>query len=243
MQRTRLLAALAVASLVLLSGCTGAFAANDRPSDASATNRTVDVSATGQVSAEADQAVIQVAVEARADDAETARERLAENVSSLRDGLADADVASEQITTSGYDIREDYRDRPEGTEQRPGYVARQSFEITLDDTDRAGTVIDAAVGSGATRVDGVRFTLSTDRRDELKRDALEDAMDRADGKAETLATQSDMSIVQVRTVSAADYDYGPVSVEAAAADSGGSTTIDSGPVTVTAEVHVVYDAE
>lgn len=243
MQRTRYFAAVAVATLVLLSGCTGAFAADDRAAP-STDNRTVDVSATGQVSAEANQAVVRVAVEARGDDAETARDRLAENVSSLRTGLADADVAEDQISTSGYDIREEYQTQQDRENRDASYVARQSFEVTLDDTDRAGTVIDAAVGSGATRVDGVRFTLSTDRRDELEQDALEDAMDRADTKAETLAAQSDMSIVQVRTVTSTDYSHGPVYTEmATAADSGGSTSIDSGPVTVTAEVHVVYDAE
>lgn len=243
MQRTRLLAAFAVATLVLVSGCTGAFAADNSASSASSSNRTVDVSATGQVSAEANQAVIRVAVEARGDDAETARERLAENVSNLRDGLADAGVESDQITTSGYDIREDHRDRREGVDD-PRYVARQSFEITLNDTDRAGTVIDAAVQNGATRVDGVRFTLSTDRRDELKQEALKDAMERADAKAETLAAQSDMTVVQVRTVTSTEFNHGPVYAEATAtADGGGSTTIDSGPVTVTANVHVVYDAE
>ena len=244
MQRTRFLAALVVAALVLLSGCTGAFAADGSATSTASTNRTVDVSATGQVSAEANQAVIRVAVVARGDDAETARERLATNVSNLRAGLADAGVAGDQLTTSGYDIRQDYRDRREKENADPSYVARQSFEITLNDTDRAGTVIDAAVGSGATRVDGVRFTLSTERRDELKQEALEDAMDRASTKARTLAAQSNMTIVEARTVTSTDYDHGPVYAEATAvADSGGSTNIDSGPVTVTATVHVVYEAE
>ena len=243
MQRTRFLAAVAVASLVLLSGCAGAIGQTDQTSSASSANRTVDVTASGQVSAEANQAVVSVAVEARGADAETARERLAENVSSLRDGLADAGVESGQITTSGYDIRQDYRDSRKG-DAKPRYVARQSFQITVNDTDRAGAVIDAAVGSGATRVDGVRFTLSTERRDELKQAALEDAMNRADTKAETLATQSDMTLVRVQTVTSTDVSRGPIYAEATAvADSGGSTSIDSGPVTVTANVHVVYAAE
>lgn len=243
MQANRLPAALVLAALVLVSGCTGAFAADSQPAIESPTNRTIDVSAAGQVSAEADQAVVRVAVVANGDDAETARERLAENVSSLREGLSAAGVDTDQITTSGYDIREDHRDRRKGDDQDPGYVARQSFEITLNDTGRAGEIIDVAVQNGATRVDGVRFTLSTDRRDELKQEALEDAMDRARTRAETLADQSDMTIVEATKVTSAEYNRRPVYAEATAvADSGGSTTIDSGPVTVTAEVHVVYDA-
>ena len=244
MIRNRFPAAIALVVLVLLSGCMGAFAADDAASSASTSNRTVNVAATGQVSAEANQAVVRAAVVAHGDDAETARKRLAENASRLREGLADAGVDSSQITTSGYDIRQEYRDRREKTNQEPSYVARQSFAITLNDTSRAGEIIDVAVQNGATRIDGVRFTLSTQRRDELKQAALEDAMDRARTKAETLAAQSDMTIVEATTVTSTEYNHGPVYAEATAvADSGGSTNIDGGPVTVTATVNVVYEAE
>lgn len=244
MSRRTLTAALALTALVLTSGCMGAFAATDGSSNAAATNRTIDVSATGQVSAKADQAVVRVAVEARGDDAETARQRLAENVSRLRDGLADVGVNGSRLTTSGYDIREEYRRPDAKANDDPQYVARQSFEITLHDTDRAGEVIDAAVQNGATSVDGVRFTLSTERRDELKQEALEDAMDRARTKAETLAAQSDMTIVEATTVQSTEYGHQPTYAQATAvADSGASTNIDSGPVTVTATVHVVYAGE
>ena len=243
MKRKQVVAAFALAALVLASGCMGALGANDRVSNAASSNRTVDVAATGQVSAEANQAVVRVAVVANGDDAETARQRLAENVSRLRQGLSNADVGSDQIATSGYDIRQEYRSRTEKENRDPRYVARQSFEITLNDTDRAGEIIDVAVRNGATRVDGVRFTLSTERRDELKKEALKDAMDRARVKAETLAAQSDMTIVEATTVTSAEYDHGPVYAQATAvADSSGGTTIDGGPVTVTANVHVVYAA-
>lgn len=252
MQR-KLLGTVAVAVLLVTAGCLGALttdasggaAAQAAPADGQAQNSTIEVSATGDATAEADQAVVRVAVETRGDDAETARQRLAENVSELRDGLREVNVSDDQITTSGYDIREDYRRGPEQTDADPTYMARQSFEITLADTGRAGTVIDAAVGSGASRVDDVRFTLTDERQDELKTQALEEAMDTARARADTLAGKADLSVTGVQQVSTRDVNHGPVRLEttAAAGDAGGGTSIDGGPVRVSADVHVVYEAE
>ena len=234
-----------LATLVLLSGCTGALGANDAASTAvePTENRSVDVSASGAVSAQPDQAVVRVGVETRAGDAATARQQLADNVSQLRDALADVDGA--QVTTSGYDIGQDYRRPPaEGEERDPQYVARQSFEITVNDTDQAGTVIDTAVANGANNVDNVQFTLSADRRADLEEQALEGAMDRARTKATTVAERANLTIEGVTTVTTTERGYRPYAAEAmatAAAD-GGSTDIDSGPVTVTAQVQVTYEA-
>jgi uncharacterized protein YggE len=243
--RRSLPAVAVLATLVLLSGCTGALGADDGASTAvePTENRTVDVSASGAISAQPDQAVVRVGVETRAGDAATARQQLAENVSQLRDALADVEGA--QVTTSGYDIGQDYRRPPsEEGDREPRYVARQSFEITVNDTDQAGTVIDTAVANGANNVDHVEFTLSADRRSDLEEQALEGAMDRARTKATTVADRANLTIEGVRTISTVERGYSPYAAEAtatAAADSG-STDIDGGPVTVTAQVQVTYEA-
>jgi len=247
----RSLPAIAVlATLVLLSGCTGALGSGDTGSAAQAqlpaeqTNRTVDVSASGSISAQPNQAVVRVGVEARADDAATARQRLAANVTELRSALQEIEGA--RVTTSGYDIGQDYRrPGPEGEQPEPEYVARQRFQITINDTEQAGTIIDTAVANGATSVDDVRFTLSADRRDELEEQALEAAMDRARVKAETLAGSADLTIDSARKITTVERGYNPYELQATATASadGAETTIDTGAVTVAAQVHVTYDAQ
>lgn len=236
----------AFALLVLLGGCVGALGADDgnqaQSQAQSVDNQTIEVGASGQVSTQPDQAVVRVGVEARGPDAATARQRLAENVSTLRDGLAEIETA--RVTTSGYDIRQDHRRHRDDPEADPAYVARQTFTVTLNDTERAGEVIDTAVESGATSVDGVRFTLSDDRRDELEEQALEAAMDRARTKADTMASRANLTITGVQTATTVERGYRPYEHEAtAAAGDGASTSIDSGPVSVTAQVQVVYEAQ
>lgn len=243
MHRRHVASIVAVVTLALTAGCVGALGQADGPAvDA---NKTVAVSATGEVTAEADQAVVRVSVVATGDDAETARQRLGENVSSLRSGLAEAGIGDDQITTSGYDIGQDRRpsERPGEGEGESQYVARQSFEITLADTDGAGSVIDVAVGSGATNVDGVQFTLSETARDEVKQEALQDAMATARQNAETLAATEDLSVGEALRITHSQTRPVPYAAEASLeADSSGGTTIDGGPVTVTASVEVIYEA-
>jgi len=232
-----------IATLVILSGCTGALGTGDSSSTAPTTiNRTVEVAGSGAVDAQPNQAVVRLGVRTSGSDAATARQRLAENVTQLRDALSEIEGA--QVTTSGYDIGQDHRRSRENPDAEPTYVARQTFEVTINDTDNAGTVIDTAVQNGANDVDDVRFTISGERRDELEEQALQNAVDRARTKADTIADRANLTVTGVRAVTTVERGYRPYEAQAtAAAGDGGSTTIESGPVTVTAQVQVTYEAE
>ncbi|MFB6135694.1 MAG: SIMPL domain-containing protein [Halobacteriaceae archaeon] len=249
MPQNRLLVGALAALLVAVSfagvlgvgvGATGANA------PAPQANRTLQVNAVGHAEADPDVAVLRVAVVTRGDDAQTARQRLAENVSDLRAALSDAGLSDDQITTAHYGLD---RDRPErkapSGESEATYRAVHAFEIRLTDLDAVGETIDTAVASGATQVHGVEFTLSEEKRRELRRDAIADAMANARGQAEALATAGDLTVTDLRHASTGNVGYRPYRVEMAAATSGagGATTVDSGAVTVTVRVNAVFGAE
>jgi uncharacterized protein YggE len=207
--------------------------------------RQIEVGASGDVSADPDQALLRVGVVATAEDAASARDRVAENVTALRSTLDELGISDDNVETVHYDIGE-VRERPE-TKRDPNYRAVHAFEITVEEPDRVGDVIDGVVDSGANRVQGVSFTLSDERRHELRQEALENAMDRARAEAETLAGSADLTIEGAASISADAVHVRPYRVEQAmmATASGGaaaSTTIESGPVEVSASVQVVYNA-
>jgi uncharacterized protein YggE len=235
----------AVTALLVLAGCAGAGTpATDGGADAGE-SKTITVGANGQVQAEADQAVVRVSVEATGPDAATARQRLAENVSEMRAALSELGIDDDQVVTAYYDISQRHRDpRPSEERPQPEYRAIHAFEITLSDTERVGEVIDTAVTNGATGVDNVEFTLSAETRQELRQQALAEAMTNARGQADTLASESDLAISGVHQVSTTEIGVQPYRQEVAyaTADAGAGTSIDSGPVTVTAQVSVVYNA-
>lgn len=228
------LAALLVTAGALAVTVPGALADDHAGGDAA----TIDVSATGTATAEPDRALVYVSVVATADDAATARERVAADANAMRDALRAAGVADEQVRSVGYSLGEEYRRDDEPRR----YRAVHRYEVTLTDLDATGAVVDLAVENGANRVESVRFTLSEDARQELRADALADAMTNARAQADAVAAAADLSVAHVAHVSTGlQYGY-PVYADAARAEGGASTTFDTGSVDVTATVSATYNA-
>lgn len=239
---------IALATLVLLAGCVaplqtdgGADAPNAQEADEQS-NRTITVSGDGEVTAEADLAVLSVAVTATASSADEARAQVAERSEQMRQALRDAGVDDDAVTTSHFRVQPEYDHRGE-ERNLTGYRAVHAYDIEVS-PDRAGEVLDVAVGNGANEVQSVSFTLSDDARADLRAEALNAAMDAARTDADTLAAATNLSITGVHSVSTSG-GYSPVDSRVAyeTADAGGSTSFEPGPVTVTATVTVTYEAE
>jgi uncharacterized protein YggE len=228
----------AVGALVLLSGCAGALqTGTEEPADV---GPTIEVAGTGSASAEPNLAVVHLGVEATADGADPAREAVARDVASVRAALADAGVPGANVTTTAFGISPVY-DTVDGERRLLGYRAAHSLAVEVP-PGRAGEAVDLAVGAGATSVDGVRFTLTDERRASLRATALERAMSAARTDADGIAAAADLSVVGVRHASTgAEFSpYPSARFEDAA---GAGTTLQPAPVTVTVTVDVTYVAE
>lgn len=219
---------------VLLSG---PAVADDGPDG----NTTISVSASASTTVAPDLATVRVSVVERADTAEAARDGLASAVADLRAELDAAGIDEDAISTTGYHLQADYRYH-DGEREMRGFVATQSFEVEAPAVDRAGEVIDAAVAGGANRIDGVQFTLSDDRRQELRADVLTDAMDRTRADADAIASAAGLAVVGVESALTNNGGYGgPIYyAEADGARSSAETVIDPGTLTVSASVSVTY---
>lgn len=228
--------------LLATAGCLSTVDAAPAATD-NASVRTIDVSSTGTVSAAPDQATVNVAVEARADSADAARSQVADGVASMRAAIRNLGVPDSDVRTTSYFVGPVY-DYRNGTNEVVGYRAVHSFQIDAD-VDRAGEVIDAAVGNGATQVQGVQFTLSDDRRKQLRTQALTEAMTNAHDDAGTIASAAGVSLGPLHSASTADVGYPrPVVMTAEAGGSAGAkTTVEPGPVEVTATVSVSYEVQ
>jgi hypothetical protein len=255
--RRHALIAVALAILIGTAGCAGTLPSESAESQSNAgqsgqstatAGRAIHVVGSGSAEARPNQAVVGVAVVTTADDAATARQRLAENVTRMREALREIGVEDDHVTTRHYDIdRDRRRPREEGGEPRVQYRAWHAFEITVSETDRVGAVVDTAVRNGATEIDRIEFTLSTDRRRELERDARSAAMADARAKAEGLGADANLTVTGVKVIRIggggpprpAEY----VGAAATATPTEASTDLESGPVTVVTTVRVVYEAE
>lgn len=210
-----------------------------------ATNATVQVTSSAELSASPDVATVRFAVVETADSAETARQRVADNASAVRDALRETGVEDDDVRTAYYDIGVVYA---EDRSEIEGYRAIHAYEVTIDAgedelANQTGSVVDTVVRNGADRVDGVEFGLSEAARGDLRQKALERAMASADRDAATLAAASDLTIAGVRSVSTTDRGVRPVDVAFREEDATGATVIEPGQVTVSVTVSVTYRTE
>jgi uncharacterized protein len=251
MRRRTLLTATTAAATTALAGCLAESDEGDRDPLAAAAGiegevddreaaATIQVAGSGEAESEPDLAALSVTIEESGSEAESVRGNLAERADDLHDALVEAGVDEEGITTGRYDIRE----QRQGT----GYEGVHAYEVEVEDVDAVGEVIDTAVDAGADSVGRVTFTLSDDRREAARAEALEEAVDAARSEAEVLAGAKDADLVGVVTVSTTGTDLRPhegavMETDDAADEDTAPTEIEEGPVSVSARVEVVYAIE
>lgn len=251
MDRRQFLAGTAAVAAVT-AGCT-TRAQDDEPNAAGTVRgaapedpaeREIEVSARGEVETEPDQATLSVGVEATGDSADEVESDLAEQADDLRDAFGDLGLSEDDVESGRYDVR------PERNGNR--YRGSHRFQLTLQDPDRVGEVIDAVTAAGADDVGRINFGLTDETRAALRDSALEEALENADDEARAIAADRNVTITGTKSVSTRNVDVVPVRAEYDAttaevadddADASPRTEIDSGPVTVTASVDVVYGFE
>jgi uncharacterized protein len=141
-----------------------------------------------------DRVWIAIAAESRARSPREAQKLNADAMSAVMQKLKGAGLPTDAIRTTAYDLQPDY-EYHEGRQTLRGYIARNAIEVRLDQIERAGEVLDLAVGSGATNVSGVRFDLKD--RAAAEREALALAVADARARAEAAAKGAGMSIERV----------------------------------------------
>ena len=142
------------------------------------------VSADGEVKVTPDRATIFVSIETRAPRAAEAGAENARRARAVIDAIRKLRIPNDKISTEGYSVQPDWR-YEERSQKLVGYVARNTVRIELEDIDRSGPVIDAALGAGANNISAMNFWSS--RQDEARRNALAAAVAKARADAEAIA--------------------------------------------------------
>lgn len=160
-----------------------------RGQEADGPDRSITASGLGSVTTVPDRAHFSFGVQAQSRTAsqvlEAADAQLTRVVAALRSaGIAQADIQTEQISLSP-------RTSEDGV-QIVGYVAVSSVSVRVRNLDRAGPVVDAAVGAGANQVYGPSLTRSD--QEAVYRSALKAAYADARAKAQALAEAAGVTL-------------------------------------------------
>ena len=211
------------------------------------------VSAMGSANRAPEQAVVSLAIETAGRSARDAADQNAEVMDRIVAALRRLDIPEDQIRTTAYNMYPEYRHwdgrDPEQAERQPeiiGYRVMNQVMVTVDGAARAGAVIDAALGAGANRVDGLFFQLRD--TDVVRAEALRDAMAKARAEAELLAEAAGLTLGAPMEISTS-YGYMPppppmpMAAMRDMAMGGPPTPVQPGAVEVQANVNIVYSAE
>jgi uncharacterized protein YggE len=145
----------------------------------------------------------------------------------LRTGVAKDDIQTQDVSV--YARQNEHGDVV-------GFSANNSVAVTVRRLVKAGAVVDAAVGAGATETSGPQLSRSGT---ELTQQALRDAFVNARAKAETLARQAGASLGEARRIEESTQAPEPVPLyRAAMLDA--ATPIEPGTQQARATVTVTF---
>ena len=183
-----------VICLVLLAAATSAQTPDAGPKASTPDTPVIVTSGEGVVKRAPDRVWVSVAAESRAKSPREAQRANADAMKAVLDKLKALGLSGDAVRTSGYDLQPEY-DYANGRQTLRDYIARNMVEVRIDDVARAGDVLDAAVGSGATSVSGIRFDLKD--RDSAEREALRLAVEDARARANAAASGAGLRIERV----------------------------------------------
>lgn len=232
--------ATAALALVVLSALWAA-----RPAWAQEASGRLVVTGRAEIRVEPDMAVFEVGVVTRGETVEEAREANAAAMQRVQSRLLETGVDSASIKTRGFNLYPEWHyDRDTGEQTLIGYRVIHTLEVRVDDLDRLGELMDAAMEDGANQVSSPVFGLKNPEA--LEMEALREAVRRARAKADTLAAASGAFLKQIIEIrESVSTPIGgelrsPAVVYAFDAAEKTATSISPGEVSITATVTITY---
>jgi uncharacterized protein YggE len=198
----------------------------------------VIASGEGVVKAAPDLAWVRIGAESRSKNPKDAQQQNAKAMEAVLQKITALGFPKDAIKTVAIDLQLEY-DYANGRQTPRGYVARNTIEVRVDDLTKVGDVVDAAVGSGATLLHGLRFDLK--KRDGLERDALRLAVTEARQRAEAMASGAGRAIDRVLRIEESFAAPGPrpmVMERLTVADAPAETPVQAGEIEIRAQVRL-----
>lgn len=190
----------------------------------------VQATGTASVSVTPDQAQIQVSAVTQASTAQAAANQNATLATNIINQLTSAVGSSGTVQTVGYSVSPNYTNQGVLT----GYTVTNSIQVTLNDLSMTGSIIDTATQSGATRIDGLTFTIKDNTAAMAM--ALRQATVQAKAKADAMAASAGLKTGNYLVIQESGAVVQPLT--GVAAPTATTTPIQPGQLTVTGNVTI-----
>jgi uncharacterized protein YggE len=238
---------IALLALLLLSSLAAAPAAAQKEAMSSSPTPVLTVSADGESRVAPDEATVRLGVSAQAPTAREVQDQVNRTAGAILEAVRRIGIPADHIQTSELNLGPVYgQDRTGSEVQEPrivGYQSSNVVSVQVEQLDKVGPVIDAGLGAGANRLEGVAFGLRDDRK--ARAEALTRAVEEARGKADALARALKVRLVRILEVSEGGIAVTPqpflrgrMAMETAAM---ADTPVSAGQVGVSASVTVRWE--
>ncbi|MCC6705139.1 MAG: SIMPL domain-containing protein [Thermomicrobiales bacterium] len=234
----------AMLAIVALAAPIATFAqqATPEPGAASDTGRSITVSGRGTITIEPDSVSIVVGVDVFGETLVETNREAGERMTAVLETVTAAGIPEDKVQTTNYSIFvvNDWDDqgRLQGVS---GYQVSNQVQITTDDIDGLGELIDSLVASGANTIYSINF-FASDASAALSQ-ARAMAVADATNKATELAEAANVELGEIVAIVESSFGGGPVAREQAMMDSAagyGGTPIQSGSLQISIDVQITW---
>lgn len=213
---------------------------------AAAAPNTIAVSGMAEQEVAPDMAYIDVGINVRADDAETARTQEAQIASQIRRALLGLAITDNDLQNTSYYLYQEYKVDRNGVRTADKYVLDSSIKVTVKDLDKLSQVIDNVVEAGATNISNITYALST--QNIIQRQLLATAVENARDKAAVVANAGSRTLGNMLSADINSFDGGTIVAYGAnklrsttnLAEDGVATKLSPGKIKLNARVQVVF---
>ncbi len=202
----------------------------------------VEVYGSATIEVEPDVAYINIGVNTENQDPSVAQKLNKTKMDKIIKAVKAEGLTDDELKTLNYSIRKSYNYPKEG-EREEYYVVSNTLKITINDLSTVGRIIDVSSNAGANNINNIQFAIKDDS--EFYNEALKLAMESAKGKAESImstfneAPISPKSVIEISNSSGITRSS-EVMMESKVAYDSVETPIQSGDISITARVKVIY---
>ncbi|GEM_PF-480850 len=210
---------------------------------------TISVSGSAQIKSAPDTAYVYVGISTLRPTALEAQQENANVINNMTNALMSlSSVRVDKVETDDFSVYEEreYITNPKENESNwrsLGYRATHTVKVKISDIERAGTIIDVALASGANNVNRVSFELSDAARQQVTNEALKQASQAAKAKAQATTGALGVKLGKITSISTSGTGYYPYSAYKSYDSAGAAaapTNVAPSDVTVSADVSMTY---
>ena len=182
------------------------------PSGATAVNSTgnctIAVSGSGTIEAEPNQAKVCLGVETQSENVTDALNENSLKMTAIIAAMENLGYSMDEVRTSYFSISP-VRNTTDYT-KIVAYKVYNEVTVEISDLDEIGKVIGEATDAGANNVQKIEFGLTEPKEKELKNEALKEACEDADSKADAIASSFglvNLRVASVKEIGVSAYPY------------------------------------